>query len=113
MDCGKLPDGRYEVPECQHQGREAGNRTAYRHDNSFEWRFEFPEVPDQDRDFSGFDVVIGNPPYIRQEELLPIKLWLKDNYETFAGIADLYVYLIEGGNQILRQKGRFAFIVPN
>ncbi|MCX6227407.1 MAG: Eco57I restriction-modification methylase domain-containing protein, partial [Bacteroidia bacterium] len=82
-------------------------------DNSFEWRFEFPEVLNENGEFIGFDVVIGNPPYIRQEELLPIKPWLKDNYETFAGMADLYVYFIERGNQILRQKGEFTFIVPN
>jgi len=82
-------------------------------DNAFEWRFEFPEVLNENGDFNGFDVVIGNPPYIRQEELSQIKPWLKDNYETYAGTADLYVYFIERGNQILRQSGEFTFIVPN
>jgi adenine-specific DNA-methyltransferase len=82
-------------------------------DNAFEWRFEFPEVLNENGDFMGFDVVMGNPPYIRQEELTPIKPYLKNNFEIFAGTADLYVYFIERGNQILKQGGEFIFIVPN
>jgi len=90
---------------------EIRNNTIF--DNAFEWRFEFPEILNENGDFIGFDVVIGNPPYIRQEEITPLKVFLKDNYETYAGTADLYVYFIERGIQILRQSGEFTFIVPN
>ncbi len=38
-------------------------------ENAFEWRFKFPEVLNDDGDFVGFDVVIGNPPYMRVQEI--------------------------------------------
>jgi methylase of polypeptide subunit release factors len=43
------------------------------YENAFEWRFEFPGVPNYDGDFVGFDVVIGNPPYIPPEYLINIE----------------------------------------
>lgn len=82
-------------------------------ENAFEWRFEFPEVLNENGAFVGFDVVIGNPPYIRQEELLDIKNYLIGNYKTFNGTADLYVYFVEKGMSLLRNKGEFIFILPN
>jgi hypothetical protein len=83
------------------------------YENAFEWRFEFPEVLDDKGNYVGFDVVIGNPPYIRQEELQEIKPYLKSTYKTFAGTADLYVYFVERGLSIMRKKGRFVYILPN
>jgi type II restriction/modification system DNA methylase subunit YeeA len=83
------------------------------YENAFEWRFEFPEVLDDNGDFVGFDVVIGNPPYIRQEEFSGIKPYLQSQFETYAGTADLYVFFVERGIQILRQKGNFIYILPN
>ena len=83
------------------------------YENAFEWRFEFPEVLNDEGDFIGFDVVIGNPPYIRQEELTNIKTHLQSNYETFAGTADLYVYFVERGINVLKNNGSFIYILPN
>lgn len=83
------------------------------YEHAFEWRFEFPEVLDDDGTFVGFDVVIGNPPYIRQEELGEFKPYFKDHYATYSGTADLYVYFIERGLQLLKKGGHFLFIVPN
>ncbi|MCX6272754.1 MAG: Eco57I restriction-modification methylase domain-containing protein, partial [Bacteroidetes bacterium] len=83
------------------------------YDHAFEWRIEFPEVLNDDGDFVGFDIVIGNPPYIRQEEFSNIKGYLESNYETFAGTADLYVYFVERGLQLLKNRGKFIFILPN
>lgn len=83
------------------------------YENAFEWRFEFPEVLNDNGDYLGFDVVIGNPPYIRQEELKEIKPYLGSNYETFAGTADLYVYFVERGISILQGNGQFIYILPN
>ena len=81
---------------------------------SFEWRFEFPEVLNENGDFIGFDLVIGNPPYIRQEELSEIKEYLSQKYhETFTGTADLYVYFVELGMRLLKPGGDFVFIIPN
>lgn len=83
------------------------------YDNAFEWRFEFPEVLNDDGDFVGFDTVIGNPPYIRQEEFKEIKPYLQEHFSTFKGTADLFVYFIELGIRNLRPNGEFTFIVPN
>ncbi|WP_026898551.1 class I SAM-dependent DNA methyltransferase [Daejeonella oryzae] len=81
--------------------------------NAFEWRFEFPEVLNDDGDFVGFDAVIGNPPYVRQEEFSDIKDYLKQNYEVFAGTADLLIYFIEKGLSVLKENGQFNFIIAN
>lgn len=82
-------------------------------ENAFEWRFEFPEVLDVDGNFVGFDTVIGNPPYIRQEQFSSDKPYLQNHYQTFAGTADLYVYFVELGLRLLQPKGHFSFILPN
>ena len=91
---------------------DAKNTTLYQ--GAFEWRFEFPEVLDEDGQFTGFDVVVGNPPYIRQEELGDYKPYFAQTYaETAAGTADLYVYFVERGMSILRAGGQFSYILPN
>jgi hypothetical protein len=82
-------------------------------ENAFEWRFEFPEVLNDNGDFVGFDVVIGNPPYIRQEEITWMKQYLELNYSTFTGTADLYVYFVELGLNLLKSSGAFIYILPN
>ena len=82
---------------------------------AFEWRYEFPEVLNintPDAIFEGFDVVVGNPPYIRQEDIMPYKPFL-ESFDTFAGTADAYIYFIERGVQLLRLNGILGYIVPN
>ncbi len=61
----------------------------------------------------GFDVVIGNPPYVRQEQLKDIKPKLKEKYDCFSGTADLYVYFYERGIQLLKAGGAFSFITSH
>jgi type II restriction/modification system DNA methylase subunit YeeA len=83
------------------------------YENALEWRFEFPEVLNDDGIFVGFDVVIGNPPYIRQEEIKNQKPYLQTNFITYSGTADLYVFFVEKGFKILKAKGQFCYIMPN
>lgn len=83
------------------------------YENAFEWRFEFPEVLNDEGEFVGFDVVIGNPPYIRQEELKEFKPFFEQRFETFAGTADIYTYFFELGINVLRNKGTLSFITSN
>ncbi|WP_299757690.1 TaqI-like C-terminal specificity domain-containing protein [uncultured Pontibacter sp.] len=83
------------------------------YEGAFEWRFEFPEVLDEEGKYKGFDVVLGNPPYIRQEELGSFKLYLQKAFSTYAGTADLYVYFVEQGLELLREGGQFSYILPN
>jgi len=82
-------------------------------ENSFEWRFEFPEVLNDEGDFVGFDVVIGNPPYIRQEEIKEFKPQFKSQFKLYTGTADIYIFFIEKGFDILKANGVFTFIMPN
>lgn len=58
----------------------------------------------------GFDVVIGNPPYVRQERLAPFKEHLEKAFRSYHGVADLYVYFYELGLRVLRDGGRLGFI---
>ena len=83
------------------------------YENAFEWRFMFPEVLNDNGEFDGFDTIIGNPPYIRQEELQEFKGYFKSRFATFAGTADLFVYFIEHGLNLLKNEGHFIYIVPN
>lgn len=81
--------------------------------HAFEWRFEFPEVLDDNGNYLGFDVVIGNPPYIRQEGLGKVKEYLSQNYDVYQGTADLLVYFFEVGIKILKPKGVLNYITSN
>ena len=79
------------------------------HPKAFNWKAEFPEVFEQ----GGFDVVVGNPPYVRQELLKPYKPYFQNAYESFHGMADLYVYFYELGIRVLKPGGLLSFIVTN
>ncbi|MEN9354669.1 MAG: hypothetical protein RL318_1994, partial [Fibrobacterota bacterium] len=60
-----------------------------------------------------FDVVIGNPPYVRQERITEIKPILKERYECFTGLADLFVYFYERAVKLLRPDGSLVYITSN
>ncbi|MEG4034329.1 Eco57I restriction-modification methylase domain-containing protein [Microcoleus sp. S36b_A4] len=78
-------------------------------DTAFDWQAEFSQIFAD----GGFDVVIGNPPYVRQELLSPIKPYLQANYESYNGVADLYTYFYELGLKILKPGGVLSYIVTN
>ena len=69
-----------------------------------EWMFGITE---------GFDVVIGNPPYVRQEKIKALKSTLDNQYDCYTGTADLYVYFYERGFQLLREDGILTYISSN
>jgi adenine-specific DNA-methyltransferase len=76
----------------------------------FDPKWMFSLDPD---DFPGFDVVLGNPPYVRQEKIKEQKPELKKHYECYTGTADLYVFFYERSINLLRQGGVFTFITSN
>lgn len=76
---------------------------------AFNWHARFPEVLER----GGFDAVVGNPPYVRQELLGPIKPHLAGKFAAYHGMADLYVYFYERALSILRPGGRLAYVVTN
>ena len=69
----------------------------------------FPKFSTQ----GGFDVVVGNPPYVRQEWLSDYKPYLQSAYKAYHGMADLYVYFYELGLRVLKPGGLLSFIVTN
>ena len=76
----------------------------------FVWQVEFAEVFQE----GGFDIVIGNPPYVRQELIRPIKPTLKRLFpEVYIGTADLYVYFYKRGAELLRAGGSLIYISSN
>ncbi|MGL2813414.1 class I SAM-dependent DNA methyltransferase [Helicobacter pylori] len=82
--------------------------------NAFEWRFEFPEVLNDEGDFLGFDCIIGNPPYIRQEQIKDLKPLLEKQYQDFYNsTADIYTYFFALAYHLLKEKGFNAFITSN
>lgn len=82
-------------------------------ENAFEWRFEFPEVLNDDGDFVGFDCVIGNPPYIRVQNLEhSIIDYFKSNYKSFFQKADIYLLFIEKAISLLKENSGLSFINP-
>jgi hypothetical protein len=85
------------------------NMEERKHVNAFDWQEEFPIVMKS----GGFDVVIGNPPYVRQESLKEQKEYYQSRYAVYQGTADLYAYFIEKGISLLRPGGIFSYIVAN
>ncbi len=85
----------------------------------FHWELEFPEIffdryGQHKGEAAGFNVVIGNPPYVRQEELGLLKSYFATAYpESYHGVADLYVYFYQRGLQLSRAGGRMSYIVTN
>ena len=76
---------------------------------AFTWENEFKNILAS----GGFDVIIGNPPYVRQELIKDIKPYLEKNYHVYTGVSDLYVYFFEKAMSLLKEGGYFAFIVSN
>ncbi|GAA8393634.1 class I SAM-dependent DNA methyltransferase [Helicobacter pylori] len=85
-----------------------------RNSKALEWRFEFPEVLDDEGDFLGFDCIIGNPPYIRQERIKDLKPLLQKQYQDFYNSSsDIYTYFFALSYHLLKEKGFNAFITSN
>ena len=78
----------------------------------FEWKTVFSDVLGDDN-HGGFDIVIGNPPYVEAKKLKYIASTLKDLYEVYSGTADLSIYFVELGYKILAPNGILSFITTN
>ncbi|RKE82490.1 Eco57I restriction-modification methylase domain-containing protein [Chryseobacterium sp. AG363] len=108
----KLKKLKIKAEQAKKQKEEILNNVIYR--NAFEWRFEFPEVLDNDGNFIGFDVIIGNPPYIQLQKMGAASDALQTlGYETFARTGDIYSLFYELGYNVLKEKGLLTFITSN
>ncbi|GAA9654756.1 hypothetical protein HpVa89_05170 [Helicobacter pylori] len=83
--------------------------------NAFEWRFEFPEVLDDEGDFLGFDCIIGNPPYIDYRKIdEKTKIFLSKFSSVYKKSKEgsIFVYFIELASQLIIKHGEISFINP-
>jgi hypothetical protein len=107
----KISQLRNEIDKLRLEIEEIESGKIYHH--AFEWRFEFPEVLDDKGDFIGFDVVIGNPPYISIEDITwDYRRFYETIYQTATGRFDLYSLFIEKAMQIKQPTGVFTYIIP-
>jgi adenine-specific DNA-methyltransferase len=101
-----------EINKLKTEIEEIKNNKIY--ENAFEWRFEFPEVLDDNGNFMGFDVVIGNPPYMRIQSLNDYVEIYKSFYQSAnTGNYDIYVLFIEKCTELLNNHGILQFILPH
>jgi hypothetical protein len=83
------------------------------YEEAFEWRFEFPEVLDDNGNYIGFDAIIGNPPYVyRNAEIANQKDYYRANYFNTSGNFDLYKFFIELGIRLNKENG-FSSLITN
>ncbi|EJC05395.1 type IIS restriction enzyme R and M protein [Helicobacter pylori Hp P-13] len=83
--------------------------------NAFEWRFEFPEVLDDEGNFLGFDCIIGNPPYIDYRKIdEKTKIFLSKFSSVYKQSKEgsIFVYFIERASQLIIKHGLISFINP-
>ncbi|MFN3195897.1 MAG: Eco57I restriction-modification methylase domain-containing protein [Chlorobiota bacterium] len=99
-----------EIVKLENELEEIKSNKIY--ENAFEWRFEFPEVLADNGDFIGFDVVIGNPPYLRPRGLDKISIEIYKQYYVYENQFDLYHLFIERC-YFISKNGNFSLIVPN
>ncbi|MEG5089984.1 TaqI-like C-terminal specificity domain-containing protein [Microcoleus sp. AT9b-C4] len=85
---------------------ETGERSLH----FFQYHLHFNDVF---KNKGGFDIVIGNPPYVRYQKLTGIRPMLQQEYECYSGAADLYVYFYERGINLLHEGGHFTYISSN
>lgn len=83
--------------------------------NAFEWRFEFPEVLSNDGEFIGFDLIIGNPPYLQIQYIQDsnLKTYWRNIYQSFDSSSDVYCLFYELGLNILKKSSSLAYITSN
>lgn len=101
-----------ELKALEQQRTEIESNKIY--DHAFEWRFEFPALLDEKGDFAGFDIVIGNPPYVQLQTIKEKSLSYQNmGYETFHKSGDMYCLFTEAGFNLLKENGMLTYIMQN
>jgi len=106
----KVSDLAGKIKKLEKELEEIKNNKIY--ENAFEWRFEFPEILNDEGDFVGFDVVIGNPPYGVSLSIQEYQFF-KEHYKVATYQIDTYTIFTELGKKLLQKIGNLIFIIPN
>ncbi|HEE9599060.1 TPA: Eco57I restriction-modification methylase domain-containing protein [Campylobacter coli] len=105
-------DEKVAIKEFANLKKEYDNIFNLESNHPFEWRFEFPEILDDDGNFKGFDLIIGNPPYIKEAENKELFTNTK-KLRTYQGKMDIWYHFVWRGFNILKNNGYLAFIATN
>lgn len=94
--------------------KEYDNIFNLENNHPFEWRFEFPEILDDDGNFQGFDLIIGNPPYIRIQGLdKNSSQYYKKHFKVASKNYDIYILFVEQCFKLVKKQGVISFIMPH
>ena len=88
----------------------------FEENNAFDWELEFPQLCNNDGEWTGFDVVIGNPPYISAVDMARTKAqkdFFKTNFPEATGAYDIFILFLQKATALLKQNGFYAWIIPN
>ncbi|EIR7076154.1 Eco57I restriction-modification methylase domain-containing protein [Campylobacter coli] len=105
-------DEKVAIKEFANLKKEYDNIFNLESNHPFEWRFEFPEILDDDGNFKGFDLIIGNPPYIKEAENKELFTNTK-KLRTYQGKMDIWYHFVGRGFDMLKNNGYLAFIATN
>ncbi|EAI6197819.1 class I SAM-dependent DNA methyltransferase [Campylobacter coli] len=105
-------DEKVAIKEFANLKKEYDNIFNLESNHPFEWRFEFPEILGDDGNFKGFDLIIGNPPYIKEAENKELFTNTK-KLRTYQGKMDIWYHFVGRGFDILKNNGYLAFIATN
>ena len=110
----ELSDAKKRLDLLEIQRNEKENGKLF--EDAFEWRFEFPDILSENGDFIGFDILIGNPPYISAVNMKRTDLE-KDEYKKqfpeATGSYDLYLLFLLKGEELMKENGIYTWIIPN
>ncbi len=110
----QIAKAKKELSKLETERSEIEEAVKYR--EAVEWRFQFPNLlNNKSGAFEGFDIVIGNPPYIQLQidQGRLAQLYEKEGYKTFVRSGDIYSLFYERGNQILKEGGVLSYITSN
>ncbi|EJE0399240.1 Eco57I restriction-modification methylase domain-containing protein [Campylobacter coli] len=105
-------DEKVAIKEFANLKKEYDNIFNLESNHPFEWRFEFPEILDDDGNFKGFDLIIGNPPYIKENDNKDLFTNTK-KLRTYQGKMDIWYHFVGRGFDMLKNNGHLAFIATN
>lgn len=105
-------DEKVAIKEFANLKKEYDNIFNLESNHPFEWRFEFPEILGDDGNFKGFDLIIGNPPYIKENDNKELFTNTK-KLRTYQGKMDIWYHFVGRGFDILKNNGYLAFIATN
>ena len=100
-----------DLAKAEKEGFDIENNKIY--ESSFEWRFEFPALLDKEGKFTGFDIIIGNPPYGAKLSSIEKNIFKEYYSDVHMRTPETYCYFISLAFRLVNPDGVVSYIVPN